>query len=72
MKRFTWRGLVAVLGLGTCIGLVGCGVAGAEGQSTVLPDPRQDEPLVAGPPRTVVFAGGCFWGVQAVFEHVGA
>ena len=70
MKRFTWRGLVAVLGLGTCIGLVGCGVAGAEGQSTVLPDPRQDEPLVAGPPRTVVFAGACFWGVQAVFEHV--
>ncbi len=36
-----------------------------------LPDPVQDEPLAktAGQ-QTVVFAGGCFWGVQAVFEHV--
>ncbi len=36
-----------------------------------LPDPVQDEPLAKTPGQeTVVFAGGCFWGVQAVFEHV--
>jgi len=36
-----------------------------------LPDPAQDEPLAKSPGQeTVVFAGGCFWGVQAVFEHV--
>jgi peptide-methionine (S)-S-oxide reductase len=35
----------------------------------VIP-PTVDNPKSAGVPQTAVLAGGCFWGVQGVFEHV--
>ena len=34
-----------------------------------LPAPAADE-AVGATARTAVFAGGCFWGVQGVFQHV--
>jgi peptide-methionine (S)-S-oxide reductase len=35
-----------------------------------MPKPAVDAPLAgAKSPQTAVLAGGCFWGVQAVFEH---
>ena len=39
--------------------------------SVVVPAPTVDEPKAApGATETAVLAGGCFWGVQGVFQHV--
>jgi peptide-methionine (S)-S-oxide reductase len=45
--------------------------AGAADGGTALPDPAVDSasPATAGQ-QTAVIAGGCFWGIQAVFQHV--
>jgi peptide-methionine (S)-S-oxide reductase len=42
---------------------------GAEAPVIIAP-PAVDNPKAAGPAQTAVLAGGCFWGVQGVFEHV--
>ncbi|HXN27853.1 MAG TPA: peptide-methionine (S)-S-oxide reductase MsrA [Candidatus Acidoferrales bacterium] len=44
---------------------------GSASAATALPDPTVDESLSAQKGQaTLVVAGGCFWGVQAVFQHV--
>ncbi len=44
-------------------------VFGAETRKEPIPAPVVDEKL-AGHSETAVFAGGCFWGVQTVFQRV--
>ena len=42
-------------------------------EARVVPAPAIDEPVAAAGhsgPETAVLAGGCFWGVQGVFQHV--
>src|SRR5262249_3885047 len=55
----------AIIGI---IGLLSCNAATA---AVKIPDPTVDAPLAtAKGQQTMVGAGGCFWGIQAVFQHV--
>jgi peptide-methionine (S)-S-oxide reductase len=45
-------------------------LAHAGEQAVVIPAPALDNPKVSGPLQTAILAGGCFWGVQGVYQHV--
>ncbi len=54
--------------------VLGCAVlqvtACAAEPAVAIPAPAVDNPKSEGALQTAVLAGGCFWGVQGVFEHL--
>ena len=45
------------------------GTSAADDKAVKLPPPAKDIAALTDAPESAVFAGGCFWGVQAVFQH---
>jgi len=69
-KLFVRVGLSAVMIVAMAGCLVRSNVAAGE-KAMALPKPAVDEALASSPGQeTAVIAGGCFWGIQAVFQHV--
>ena len=64
-RRNTLRMLAGAIVLQTSA----CSFAGSE-DSVRLAPPAQDEQASTSVSETAVLAGGCFWGVQGVFQHV--
>jgi peptide-methionine (S)-S-oxide reductase len=66
-RRAAWSVLLAGIGVASLWSL--CSARAAQ-LNVAVPAPAFDNPTAAGPPQTAVLSGGCFWGMQAVFEHV--
>ena len=73
-RRSPWRKwriaaiATSVLAIGV---LLNQGLAFSSEKAVVVPPPVSDEQAAAGEhSATAVLAGGCFWGVQGVFQHV--
>jgi peptide-methionine (S)-S-oxide reductase len=61
--------MLRTIGLALLVALSSCGAPAAE-SAVKIPAPALDDRVAAGPLQTAVVAGGCFWGVQGVYQHL--
>ena len=55
----------------SAIALLACAPAAADQAPRIVPAPAVDMPAPTGSAlQSAVLAGGCFWGLEGVFEHV--
>ncbi len=74
-KRFSLKALIApaiaILAVAALVPLSGALRPAAAETAQVVPAAEKDAPLASAPgSEMTVLAGGCFWGVQGVFQHV--
>jgi peptide-methionine (S)-S-oxide reductase len=62
-------GTCALLG-GLLLAVLAPALTGAAEAPVAIPPAAFDAPKAPGPLQTAVLSGGCFWGVQGVFEHL--
>jgi peptide-methionine (S)-S-oxide reductase len=68
------RSLIKTLVFGILLAVCACSVVSSSGRTADLsgfaPAETPEVQRNQKGPQTAVFAGGCFWGLEAVFEHV--
>jgi peptide-methionine (S)-S-oxide reductase len=68
LRSFTLRSFTPWIAVLPLLSALACNGASA---AVAIPNPAVDEPIAKTKGQaTVVVAGGCFWGIQAVFQHV--
>lgn len=69
-SRRRWFGTTALLAV-SAVAVSRLLPAGAAESGVRIAPPKTDLPPTGGSPSRMVIAGGCFWGVQGVYQHLG-